>query len=121
MEEFVISYFHFKICLKLYHFGTSQGFHHLAADELDNKLNDTFDKLLEAYQGGRNERFTLDKEATMNIFTPTSESIFNLAKNLLLKLENLRGKLQNGEKDLINLIDDNENAIKKFMYLLSFN
>lgn len=119
---FVAYYFRYTFMLKLYHFGTKIGFHHLKADELDESIRKSFDKFCEVYQGIYGYRITFQSSIQIEIISPDTKMMRTITEELRNMLNGFRPSVENTEyAELINLIDNMTNDLSQYLYLLTFN
>lgn len=120
-DDLIILFFRYKLLLKLYHYSTIYGFHHLKVDELLENIENHFDLLIETYQGICNKRINITN-SNIELYSPNLQMIISETKQFKKNLnifKNLCSEVKYSE--LINIIDNILNLLSKFLYLLSFN
>lgn len=118
IKEVVSGYFVVQDNLKLFHFGTPLYSHHKSADQLRESLTDSFDTLLESYQGIYG-RVILD-QAIVKVSTPDDEAMLEITKSYRLLLLKFRRLADQEAVELCSLVDNMLENINKFNYLLTF-
>jgi len=122
IDNFIIAFLQYKNILKLFHFNTPIGFHHLKVDDLEGKISDSFDLFCEAYQGLLRDRINFNKPVNIEIITPSKDIMILYTEDLKKILKEI-SRLIKGTIyiELDNIIDVIHNELSRFLYLLTFN
>ena len=107
--------------IKLYHWKTNQYGHHVASDNMYEKLDNHIDKFVEIYLGKSKSRIK-NWDNQLSVIQYNRENTF---KSKLLEYREMLSDLnlcfdEKKDSDLLSVRDDILSDLNQFLYLLSF-
>jgi hypothetical protein len=107
--------------IKIHHWFTNSYAEHKALQKAYNNLDDIFDKLVEVYLGknGKDENIVSNYDISITGWSATEplDKYYENMRNSLITY--IRGILNpEGDKDLLNLVDELEGQFNQLIYLL---
>lgn len=107
--------------IKLYHWKTNQYGHHVASDNMYEKLDNHIDKFVEIYLGKSKSRIK-NWDSQLSVIQYNRENTF---KSKLLEYREMLSDLnlcfdEKKDSDLLSVRDDILSDLNQFLYLLSF-
>lgn len=117
LDRLVILFFQHQIQIKMYHFQTSMFGSHKAVDTYLEKLNDNFDRFMEAAQGiyGRLSLKNVKISACM-----LSDDNIDQHLNEYVRILDLLGSIISEHSDLLAIRDEMMADANQLKYLLTF-
>ena len=107
--------------IKIHHWFTNSYAEHKALQKAYENLDDIFDRLVEVYLGknGKDENIVSNYDISVNGWSPT-EPLDKYYENMRSSLITyLRGIFNpEGDKDLLNIVDELEGEFNRIIYLL---
>lgn len=121
MSNFIKFFLNLECNLKLYHWQTDSYARHKATDELVDKVSEYKDRFIEVYFGKYGKQ-KISKDCKIALMNQTDADILKFLDSTNKEIITIRKQLeQNGDNDLVSILDDLAVSINQTIYLYSFN